>query len=695
MVSIVLTIFISLFAVPSWATIRYVDPTAGACTGNYSIASRNCTGSDGNSYATRSAVPTPSAGDTTYWRTAVYSTTIGTGGGRHIIPLPIGTAGAYAIEECYPGDTCEVRPPDTTYPLQRGASRKYTKVKGFYINGVNTVGEFGIFHNQGESFITLENNEIANYHDSGILVTGSGWIIRNNYIHDLTSATCAGGTGFYGIYYNNGNDGLIEGNIIENTPGGGIQSYPNATQRVIIRRNVVKNTGKTCPNSDAFGVVLSNTTNAEVYNNVIYDMGETGVGTGTAVGIRIKGNVVNAKIYKNTIYDIKNYGIYIDNATATGTRLQNNHVVGNGTNLLNVGTGTIQTTNRTTGSITDCTVSTSNFTHKAASSCIDAGTALSGFSYNGSAPDQGAFETFIFSSCEVPSTDTSTIRVSFTNNLFPPILPSSSVTGVTGRKNGSNNIITASARLGTNQFDFTMTNSYVGGDTVDISASSTNITDSAAIGSTLSTALYQPYVGTLSNQSCTNNAAGVPHTYTQARYEFHSVDGTEAAPRMKPDGFASTGAAENFTPLPVRKGGSIRLRYALVCGGADCPDTSFHLYYSTGGAYAILPDTFGAGNVATCGEVGSSPNSGTATTNQLSTAGTFTPGGYVNTSNAVPEIAGFLNGYKTEMEFCIKFDTDASGTYTFRTYLQSGVALNTYTVTPTVTITESKMGMGF
>ena len=160
---------------------------------------------------------------------------------------------------------------------------------------------------------------------------------------------------------------------------------------------------------------------------------------------------------------------------------------------------------------------------------------------------------------------------------------------------------------------------------------------------------------------------------------------------MLPHGLASTGAAENFSSLKVYPGGAVRIRFALVTGGADAPPTGFHLYFSTGGAYAVVPDSFGAGNVKFCGVAANLPTNGSATTDQLSTAGTFVAGGLILTSSAIPTIT-MANGNKTELEYCVAFDSDASGTYTFRVYQQDGTALNTYTVTPSVVMTTVAAG---
>lgn len=691
MVSIILTVVLVLWTNLAWATIRYVSTT----------------GSDSNSCAASETISTPKltlvsakacmvGGDELIIRGGTY-----TGSSNHLNSgIPSGTASAWTKYTAYPGEVPIIRPTlptGTTFALQL-FNDQYVQFTGLYINGSEVtrstfkIGENSdhIIFQDGDITDGNKGRSSADWDVGSSCISGSGsptsksddvQILRN-VLHE-----CGYNAFDHGIYPSYGDSWTIRGNEIYGMSGYGLHIYPYPTNWTIENNYIHDNCAMV--DGSCSQVVLSESGHVFIHNIV-----EGRVSASSPNCVQIQYGVAggdNMQVDNNTMYNCGTVGVYIG-STANNTKIRNNHIIGPTTAVSNNGTNTTQTTNRTTGSLTDCTVSTSVFSHKATSSCINAGTVISGRTYNGSAPDQGAFETFVFSSCEVPSTGTSTIRASFTNNLNPPLLPASSVTGVTGRKNGSSNVITASVRLGTNQIDFTMTNSYVGGDTVDISASSTNITDSALIGNTLN----QPYVGTLTNQSCTNNAGGAPvYTYTQARYEFHAVDGAEDAPRMKPDGFASTGAAENFTSLPVRKGGAVRLRFALLCGGADCPSTSFFIYASSGGAYALIPDTFGSENVAMCGTVASTPNNAAPSTNQLSTAGTFAAGGYVNTSNAVPEISGLLNGYKTEIEYCVKFDTDATGTYTFRVYTQSGVALDTYTVTPTVTITESKAGMGF
>ncbi len=64
-----------LFAAPALATTWYADNVAGACAGNYSIANRNCSGTDGTSYAGLDAAlqaVTCGVGDTIIGRAGTY-----------------------------------------------------------------------------------------------------------------------------------------------------------------------------------------------------------------------------------------------------------------------------------------------------------------------------------------------------------------------------------------------------------------------------------------------------------------------------------------------------------------------------------------------------------------------------------------------------------------------------------------------
>lgn len=339
----------------------------------------------------------------------------------------------------------------------------------------------------------------------------------------------------------------------------------------------------------------------------------------------------------------------------------------------------ITTSNNTVGS------GSINFTNAAAgdysllstSVALNSGTTV-GYAANGT-PDKGAFEAPTFSSCQI--TAATKIQVSFNNALNFPLLPSSGVTTFTARKNTVANPVTSAVRVGDNVVELTVTNSFIGGDAGDISWASGNLTDSAFIGG-VST---QKYVTALTDQSCLNNVGGGSYTRTVSAFRLEDYLGTEASPNILPLGRTSSDA-ENIANYPLYAGSKIRPRFVMVCSGADCPDEGYYLYYSrSGGADTVVPNSFGADGVAFCGDIQDTPANASATTCQTSVAGTCTPGGYVNSSNAIPTISGFLNGNKTELAYCVALSTGASGFFDFKLKTQAGAGI-THTFTPRVTI---------
>lgn len=692
--TIAIVIVVILFASQAQAATLYRDTVA--CTGNYSITNRTCTGSDGNSYTTNAtAIAAMSAGDTILVRSGTYDD-------RVSFVSRTGSPSTVRTFKAYPGETVTFRSTTTSSYGLLVSSSSYVTIENIIIDGVLSISTLSNrIEGSSTSNITINNVTFKNWIDgNGLYITAasnvtiSGGAFQDN--GDYTS--CTTGKLQYGVYVHDGTNITIEKTVISGNANGGAHFYPGPITDLTFRKNDVHGNSR-CSAVTIGGVIAAsdstggNMSGVRIYSNVIY--GNPAVTTqGNGGGIRIYAtggrSVTGTEIYRNTIYNHQAnsgtaYGINIQ-AGASGTLIKNNHVIGNQSGqIADAGTGTVSSGNRATGALTDCTVSTTNFTQKSGSSCIDAGVD-DGLPANGS-PDVGAFETVVFSSCSVESGATSSIVVNYVNNVAPPLLPSTGVTTFTARKNAVANALTGTVvRSGDSAFILPVTNPYAGGDPIDISISTNNITDSSLIGGTIN----QPLVQSLTNQSCTNNVAGVSYTLTQAKFELHYPLGSETAPVILPDGISN---GEDYQNYPIRKSGKIRMRMALVCGGANCPDTAFNLRYSTGGGYSNVPDAFDSGNIRFCGDQGGDePDNGAVTTNQLSTAGTFVPGGIIYTSNAIPTIVGLNNGYKTEMEYCVQFDTDATGNYDFRMYTQSGVALNTYTITPRLVVTEGSSG---
>jgi hypothetical protein len=685
-----LILFIVLSAAPAWATKYWVATTgsdANACSavdgdadpGTYKktvLGGWNCL----------------VGGDTLHIKAGTYT---GSDGLLNSPTLHNGTAGAPTIVE---GEGIGVTVMSNTFWYFGSSNNTYVTFRDVELNGTGQAqGNDGMgLCAAGGGHITVTRMKVSNYNSQGIQGICNFITIQNSEMgfNGITGTNQAHGA------YLQGTDTLFEYNYVHDTRGlgMGLQCYKSGAtdaSRCIVRYNrFIAN-----PN----GMVLDGPDD-QVYNNIIANGTDIGIKCGYPEGGT---GCVRAQIHNNTIYNNTHEGIYIGLFGAgTDAVVKNNIVINNSSQVFVAGgvTGVVQANNAcktadscgTTGKLTialltTCTVSTSDFTLKSGATCIDAGTALTGFSYNGSAPDIGAFETVVFSTCSVEDGDASTLRVTFTNNVNPPLLPATGVTTFTARKAGANDVVTAAVRTGTNRIDLTLTNAIVAGNAVDVSWASGNLTDSALIGNTLN----QPYVTALSNQSCTNNvSAPASFQFEQHAFRFNGLRGTEAAPVATP--YAT---APESTNVFVRVGGSVRLRASIKNSVSDPPPTGFLWYVShNGGAYGVMPVTFGADHVAYCG-TGPDPDipqDFTPTTNQLSTTGTFVAGALLRTSNAVPTVDIALNG-KTEIEGCFSWDTSvtAGDTFDFRLRQQDGTVLNTYTVTPRATIAAERAGMGF
>ncbi|MDK2743071.1 MAG: right-handed parallel beta-helix repeat-containing protein [Nitrospira sp. BO4] len=466
---------------------------------------------------------TAAAGDILYVRAGTYTTTLQTlsmpGGGVN------GTSSNRIVVSTYNGETVTVAPGGSA----RWAvyiSTNYFTLNGFILDCTSSaLGSNSACitnDNTANSNSIITNNVVKNGPGNGMLYGGMSHLFEGNEVFNNGLASdYSNSIGMYlmaiksstvrrNTVYSNECVGIRVGN--SGTVGGG-QASDNIVELNYTHTNGTAKglSGTASCSSSSAGILIGDQRNVARYN-VSYNNAGQGLRIFPLTGTT---TTANNALYNNTSYANVSHGIQIF-TNAQSSIVRNNHSIGNGgSQYTDSGTGTTASNNRTTGSITDCTVSTSVFTQKAGSSCIDQGSTLTGYAYNGSAPDQGAFETIVFSTCEVRAAATSTVRVTFSVNLVPPLLPATGATTFTVRKNGSSNAVRGSVdRVGDGIYDIPVTNSYAGGDTVDMSISTNNITSSDYIGNTM----VQPYVGTLSNQSCTNNAGGAPaHTRNQSR----------------------------------------------------------------------------------------------------------------------------------------------------------------------------------
>jgi len=511
-------------------------------------------------------------------------------------------------------------------------------------------------------------------------------IVRRGSIINIISTESSPGA--HGSYWK-GHDGLFEHVFIDNVNGYCLQFFGGgALNNNIFRYNVCTNSKlRTMKGPLVFG---GNSSNNIAHNNVFWDSGR----------VKINGN--SNKLYNNTFS-----GSTLECVTVRGSNqiVRNNITLDcdGSPNIIDEGTGNTISNNLTSGTETDVFLDPANgdFTLKASSAAIDNGailtSAVDGFDsvYNGSVPDQGAFETIAFSSCEVGNIDDTSLIIVFENNLFPPLLPASGPDTFTARDNGSTVTVNSCTRTGQNTIDCTLAVSM--GSLPDFSWASGDVTDSALLGD-LTASLsknVQPLLA-ITNQSCTDNTGGASsQVYVQQHFRWRLSHGGETSA-----GAPFVDGAEDldfFTSI----GGVRRLRIQVGCTTADCDSTGFVLLFDkdAASAYSLVTDTCGTTDATRMcfygtGDTTLGITDGTVTTRQLTT-GTFVACQVKRNAQATPNIDLAQNGI-TECEYVLQVSSSAvvAETYDFRMYRDGSIALDTYTSdhTPRLTI-RSLRGM--
>lgn len=684
---------IVLFAPPLYATTYYVSTTGsdaanGTSTGTAWLTPQKC------------ATPPVAAGDTCILRDGTYSTTgpqvilisssQSSASGTAANPITIKAEndhGAKLVQTTRSGGGAAV----TIY-----VSRPYYVIEGFEIDGTG---------------VTYDTSSTISH--AGVGIYANNVTVRKNHIHHIARTQCSNSPfGNSGVFMNTGlSNILIERNKIHtigrlrNAESGcsttiwqndhGI--YITWGTNVTIQRNLIYDTNRGyCLN--IYSASTSVHTGYKIYNNTF--AGRPVSGSPTPSGQIITGGIWTNGQIKNNLFYGPTTSVIIQRFNLSASS-SGNTVSSNRTNLDITGadfmfggatpTGFTSTSNTENVSLgftnAACTQSDggceqNNFTLTAASTAIGNGENV-GLPCNAGC-DQGAFQTFNFASCEVPNDAANTIRVTFTSNAN---LLGSTLTTFTARKNTVSNVLTGSAsKIVDTIVSLPLTSSYVGGDTADISWATGGLTDNAAIGGNVN----QPFVQTLTNQSCTNNAGGAPtYSLDVLNFRWLGVFGSETSLDWR--------GIENLSTLNVVKNGGARVRVAVKDSTSNAPPFGVILYYKkNGGSATIVPSTPGADGIAMCensyANIG--VESGAATTDRLSTSGTFVPGAVVLRAAAIPTITGLDTGFKTELEYCIRWDGTASGVYTFFLFEQNGNPVGT-TAVPSATIITSQAAGGY
>jgi len=348
-------VFLPVFA---WATNYYVDGSLGSnCTsGNYSIANRTCTGTDGNAQQTIQGVIDTyilGAGDTVWIRGGTYTE-------FWVTQADQGSAGVYLIFKSYANENVIINATGSNgnaaaiavvgNPATVANRVSYVKFdgrgndSGMHITTHNVSVENGIVirngwyiwfsglvvnadgreygfrirsinwgTDQGETddasgakYCLIEYCDASNANEEPIKL--SGWAVNYNEVrfcnaHDQTNGTAPG----------------------INISGGGYEGDA-PTGNLVHDNNVYNNPTIVYAETYQAGVgigIVANTTGGpsgnKVYNNKIYNNGWQGIEIGTgATGNYIYGN----QIYGNGYYAINNYG-------GSGNYIYNNLIYGN------------------------------------------------------------------------------------------------------------------------------------------------------------------------------------------------------------------------------------------------------------------------------------------------------------------------------------------------------------------------------
>lgn len=326
-------------------------PTSPAGRGPRSVYV-STTGSDQNDgtvtapwLTLRHAVAQLHAGDTLYLRGGTYTGTENTID-SYLGTVRSGTSWSDPVTIAgYPSEVVIIQPPGPNVSAIRlaGGGNAYVIIQDLILDGVNSRGNDGqaIYLSDGSHHNRLQRLEVKNWSNFGIVFsTNNGNSPFNEVIdcriHDNGTAGGAGTNG-HGMYIFT-SDNLIEGNEVYNNQGYGLHLYNNEGPRHVTRNTVRNNKfhDNGLHSGAAYGMVVAWGDANLVYNNVIY---------ANPGGIQLSPSSSDTRVYNNTIYNNTPLeGILIQHASRTVVR--DNILYGNGTDILDLGTGTTLSNNR-------------------------------------------------------------------------------------------------------------------------------------------------------------------------------------------------------------------------------------------------------------------------------------------------------------------------------------------------------------
>ena len=493
-----------------------------------------------------------------------------------------------------------------------------------------------------------------------------GTIIRKNYIHDLAQ-DCGSLAGVgadeniqSGIYCDAGaENGIIEDNLIHdidyptpfNNPvvGEGEESVgifiESRCHGWIVRRNVVYNIGRRGLRQGS--VSTGDPNDSQYIHNTFFNIGEQGAQL--VRGFRT--------ILKNNIFLVKSGG---DAAMETETNFVasgphefdgNVYLIAGSSNVGRWGDSTNRTlatwksTLAASGQLTaayddddslncDPSLSATGTIQSLSSCAVDAGITVAGYAKNGALPTIGALDPVRFSVGECGLVDALSCILTWTNNVAPPLLPITGITGITinqdtGGGFGSD-LESTTIRQGTNQTDSTVS-AITGGAALRFSYTPGNLTDSALVGNILN----QPVLVIVNQTSgFVNNVGGGAPTYvlTQTNCRSYRVPFVNFAL----DPYRSLNATSQ-----VIKGGTVIVVCQVDNTIADAPAIGMKWQHNRNGAGLVdVLDTLDTGIRFAGSDFSGSqyPQQGFVLSNCLAGALTCISGSLQRTSLAIPNV---------------------------------------------------------
>lgn len=707
MKGLLLLLLLLLAGTSDAATTRYVDVDLGGdCLGTYSIASRDCSGSDGNAYTMANAlVPINggSAGDITEFRgdaspytTPIVVTAVGT---SWLNPRTI---------RCRSGETCTQKASGAHNFAFSASKDYYTIVDGFITDGTS-IASVGDDHAQFQfgggtswgNYVRIQNSSCINNATSVCIFVGR-FSQRNEFIGNtihggaFLCSGCGGGGSYSYPLYIEGDQNLIERNDIYDAPSYGIHifsGWSDVPSGNIVRYNKVHGVC-TAANSCA-GILLASGPGNVAYGNLVYDV--TGTGSGAVCGIGVGG--INSIIYNNTISGSLYANICWGN-TATGLIFKNNLSHNSPRDYYNSTTFTTTPPSGSTGSNnlgqfshswTSTTSTplftnsaTKDFTTGAGSPAIDGGVASIGslpaplegsFTAlgNGAVPDIGCCESIPVASAS--AVDASTVDIQF-GTAYAPISTVSTCTGFELRQpnnaGGVKTLATCTNPAGTNglvRLTCAACLSAGGGD-IDFSVTAAKFTDAIAIGNSLN----QPNFA-ITNQAVDNNISGTTEVFTSRHFRQRTFG------RATTDTIGPAWIKAEDTIGSVRSdGGMFAVFFSIDCTIADCPSVGFQFEWDLNGAasWAAITDSCATNAVCYTTTNSAAPHGAVIPASQLTDAlGNYLAGAVAAQASSYPVLDLAIN-QSTQIQVNLAIKTGlVAGTdqVCIRPKLDSGAAI--------------------